>query len=207
MALFSEEQGNYTSHGLGVIMGLFSFFALFPMIKEPHGPWATTSIIIYGSSMVILFFASTLYHFKWMSHNRKKFQVFDHLSIYILIAGTYTPFCLIAMRNGSGIILFSIIWGLALIGIIYKTFFTGKLRFLSMAIYLAMGYLVVFYFEEFSTSISTDSLYWVIAGGVLYSVGALFYSIRKLPYNHFIWHVFVLLAAASHLLAVYEMLK
>lgn len=196
-----EEKLNIISHALGVFMSLvFIALLLFKAFGQENIWWI---VLIYGLSQFILFSASTLYHSSKNQSNRKRLKVVDHAAIYISIAGTYTPFALISLQEKEGYFLFLLIWAIAILGIILKIFFTGKFNLLSTIIYLLMGWIIVFYWSDLVSNLSENGIIWLIAGGLAYTVGAIFYTIEKINLNHFIFHVFVLLGSFCHFVSIY----
>ena len=169
---------------------------------EASDPWRIVASCIYGASLISLFLASTLYHGLHASPRRHLFKLLDHCSIYLLIAGTYTPFLLVAMRTDTGWWLFGVIWSLATAGILTKLWLRHRYPRLSLISYLLMGWLIVIAAPEVADAIGANGMAWLIAGGVSYTVGALFYKAKRLSFNHAIWHFFVLAGAVSHFLAV-----
>ncbi|CAM1373752.1 Hemolysin-3 [Tenacibaculum litopenaei] len=191
-----EEKLNAWSHGVGAVLGIVGLFVL--LANSDHKPWSLFSIWVYGVSMIVLFTASTLYHAVQSEARKHLFRIVDHLSIYLLIAGTYTPVLLLLLLHSKGWTLFYGVWGIALVGIVLKLFFTGKFEVVSTLLYLVMGWLIVFDFEALVNAIHPDGLALLIAGGIFYTVGIVFYAIKKIPYHHVIWHFFVLGGAACH---------
>ena len=165
--------------------------------------WHITSSAIFGSTLVLLYASSTLYHSFQRENVRRLLRKLDHAAIFLLIAGTYTPFMLVTLRGPWGWSLFGVVWGLALIGIILKFWFVGRFNFVSTLIYLGMGWLVMIAIKPLLAALPPAGLGWLIAGGVCYSGGTIFYLWEKLPYNHAIWHVFVLGGSVCHWIAVY----
>jgi len=201
----NEEKLNTYSHAFGVILSLFGF--VFLLIKNTHqSSLAIFSLCVYGFSLVLLYSASTLYHSAHKAKVKAKLRIVDHCSIYVLIAGTYTPVALITLVNGNGWLIFWTVWGIALFGIILKLFFTGKFEVLSVLLYLAMGWLIVLDFQNLVDNISPFALKMVALGGIFYTVGILFYAIDKIPYNHFIWHLFVLGGSIAHFFFILELI-
>lgn len=196
-SLEKHEQQNAVSHGIGVLLGVLG--AVF--LLRTHQQTATESILslwIYVYSVVLLFFASTAYHGTTSPERKKTWQKVDHISIYILIAGTYTPVTLIALKDSSGWALFYTVWIIALVGGVLKLFFTGKYERLSLFLYLLMGWLIVFDIQNLLAVFSDKATAFLVAGGFFYTVGVWFYRWEKLQNNHFIWHLFVLAGAISH---------
>ena len=163
-----------------------------------------TSLLIYGLSLSTMYIASTLYHHSKTAINRYRLRMFDMVSIYILIAGSYTPFTLIVLKDDGGWILFSLIWFLALVGVIWKVFTVGKYNLASTSLYIFMGGLWLFFLDSFMSQIPPNALWWITAGCLTYLVGVIFYlSDKKIKYNHFIWHLFVLIASVCHYISIY----
>jgi hemolysin III len=160
------------------------------------------SFSIYGISLFLLYLASTLYHSFTNEKLKYIFKIFDHAAIYLLIAGTYTPFTLVLLHGTLGWIVFSVIWGLALIGIMFQVFFVKRFKVLSTLCYLFMGWLIVVCIKPLAAALPVMGLSWLIIGGLFYTVGAVFYLWKRLPYNHAIWHLFVIAGSASHFITV-----
>jgi len=198
-----EERLNVLTHGFGLLLSIFAFPFLILKAYQFNGFWKPVSFIIYAFSLLILYAASTFYHAAKDPKKRRKLNILDHASIYVLIAGSYTPFCLVALDSKLGWYMFLFVWLFALIGIIIKLFFTGKFDKLSTAMYLLMGWQVVFFIKPLLNSLSIEGLQLLIGGGVFYTIGAILYSIKKVKYNHAIFHVFVLLGSFSHFLGIY----
>lgn len=197
-----EEQLNSWTHGLGVLLGIVALVLL--ILKTDHTkPWHLFSVIVYGLSIIILFFASTLYHSVKDEKQKHYFRIVDHVSIYLLIAGTYTPVLLVLLTDSLGWTLFWSVWGIAAFGVILKLFFTGRFEIFSTLLYLVMGWLIVFDFSKASEALGSEGILWLFAGGLFYTVGIIFYAIQKIPYNHVIWHLFVLAGAISHFFMIY----
>jgi hemolysin III len=199
----SEEQLNIWSHGLGLVASIIAFPFLFIKAISYSSFWDIISFIIYGLSLIILYAASTFYHAAKNPKKRRKLNIFVHAAIYVLIAGSYSPFCIGALNSMLGWYMFIAVWVFALTGIILKLFFTGKFDKISTAMYLLMGWQVMFFIKPLINALTSFSLNLLIAGGVFYTVGAILYSIKKMPYNHAIFHLFVLLGSVSHFLALY----
>jgi len=192
-----EEQLNTYSHALGALLGI-SGLVLLIVLSTNKTPWSLFSVIVYGISIIVLFTASTLYHAARTERRKHYFRIVDHISIYLLIAGTYTPVLLITLEQSLGWPLFWIVWGIAGFGIILKLFFTGRFEIFSTLLYLVMGWLIVFDFSNLSNALGSNGVLLFIMGGLFYTVGILFYAIHRIPYNHVIWHVFLLAGAISH---------
>ncbi len=198
----AEEITNVFTHGLGMIMSVPALIYLIQLATEKKDLKFLTGVVIFGSSMFILYTASTVYHAVQEPKLRRKLNILDHASIYILIAGTYTPFTLVGLEGTWRWTIFGTVWGIALLGVIFKFFFTGKFDKLSTILYVLMGWLIVVAYKPLSEGISEESLYWLFAGGIAYTVGAVLYMIRKMSFNHAIFHVFVLLGTACHFISV-----
>ena len=197
-----EEIANALTHGLGAILATGGGAVLIAMAAIHAGVRELVGVSVFISALILLYIASTLYHLARTPAVKSRLKILDHCAIFLLIAGTYTPFTIAAMRGGWGWSLFGVIWGLAVIGIVLKLFFTGRFRYLSTAIYIGMGWLVVVAFVPLTQSVTPTALSWLIAGGVLYTAGTLFYHNQRLPYSHAIWHLFVLGGSGCHFAAV-----
>ena len=201
----TEEKLNIYSHALGILLSIIASIFLF--IKSlDYTIIAAMSFWIYGISQILIFSCSTYYHSQQNPRKRYVANIVDHAMIYVSIAGTYTPFCLIALAGKGGWSLFAIVWVIAIIGMILKIKFTGKFNLLSTLIYLAMGWMVVFYAKSFLESVPAFGIYWLVAGGLAYTLGAVWYLIDKLPLNHAVFHVFILIGSFCHFWAIYTYL-
>jgi len=198
----NEELANSISHGIGIALSVIALIILVVFASLQGDFWKILSFSIYGASLVLLYTASTLYHSFEEPKIKHYLKIFDHSAIYLLIAGTYTPFMLVMLRESVGWILFSIVWSLALAGIFFKLFYTGRFQILSTLIYLAMGWLIVFAFRPMIEYVPEKGLYWIAAGGISYSLGVIFYLWNKVPYHHAIWHLFVLGGSICHFFSV-----
>ena len=197
-----EEFYNALTHGIGAILGVVGLVLL--MVYETSKTnFSLFSVVVYGLSIIILFSASTLYHTIRRERLKHKFRVIDHISIYFLIAGTYTPLLLITLQDSLGWPLFWTVWGIALFGIVLKIFFTGRFEIFSTLLYLVMGWLIIFDFSTLNDLMEPEGIYWLAAGGAAYTIGIVFYSLSNKPFFHVIWHVFVLLGAISHFMMVF----
>ena len=197
-----EEQLNAWTHGLGAALGIAAL-VLMIVYADTTKPWTLFSVIVYGISIITLFLASTLYHSVKGEKRKHYFRIVDHVSIYLLIAGTYTPVLLIALTDSLGWTLFWIVWGIAALGFILKLFFTGRFEVLSTLLYLVMGWLIVFDFSYLSDKLGSNGILWLFAGGLFYTLGIVFYAIQRIPYNHVIWHLFVLAGAICHFFMIF----
>lgn len=198
-----EEILNVISHGIGFLLSIAALVLLVVFASIDGSVWHIVSYSIYGTSLVVLYLASTLFHWSKKPSRRLKLNVFDHASIYVLIAGTYTPLMLVTLRGPWGWSLFGIVWGMAIMGIILKLFFTGRYNKLSTMAYLVMGWVVVLALKSLIENLSTPGLIWLAIGGVSYSVGAIFYLLNKIPYNHAIFHLFVLGGSIAHFVTIF----
>ena len=198
----NEERLNVLTHGIGLLLSVAALPFLIIKAIDFSGFWKPASFYIFGLSMIILYSASTFYHAAKKAKLRRRLNIFDHAAIYVLIAGTYTPFTLIVLDGVLGWVLFGLSWGFALIGIVLKLFYTGRFDKLSTIMYVLMGWQIVFAIKPLMEKLSTGGLKLLFAGGVFYTVGAVLYSIKKLPFNHAIFHVFVVLGTISHFFSV-----
>lgn len=199
----TEEGLNIATHGFGLLLSIAGLPLLVIKSTNFSGFWKPASLYIYGLSMIILYAASTFYHAAKKDKLRRRLNIFDHAAIYVLIAGTYTPFTVITLEGSTGWILFGLTWFFALTGIILKLFYTGRFDKLSTVLYVLMGWQIVFAFKPLMQNFPSEGLRLLIFGGVFYTIGAVLYSIKKLPYNHAIFHVFVLLGSLSHFFSIY----
>ncbi|GAA4277984.1 PAQR family membrane homeostasis protein TrhA [Aquimarina mytili] len=198
-----EERWNWITHGLGFVLSILGFFLL---ITEDSNKteYSTFSIIVYTGSLLMLYFASTAYHYTSNVDLKKKFRIMDHISIYLLIAGTYSPVCLVSLIDSRGILLFIVVWSIAIFGSLLKLFFTGKFQVLSIILYLVMGWLIVFDIDALNQKISAEGINYLIMGGLAYTIGIVFYALKKMPFSHVIWHLFVLAGSIFHYLLIYH---
>ena len=198
-----EEKLNVWTHFCGVLLSIAALVLLLMRALELENIWALISFPVFGISMIILYLASTLYHRSKDPKIRYRLNIFDHAAIYVLIAGSYTPFVLVTLNGTEGWIIFSVVWAIAFIGIILKIFLTGKYNILSTLMYVAMGWLIVFSFRSLVQNLDFSGLVWLISGGAAYTVGAVLYSIQKIRFNHAIFHIFVLIGTFCHFMSVY----
>ena len=198
----NEEKFNAVSHAFGALLSIFGAIVLIESVGLNSG-YATISVIVYSISLLLLFTASTLYHSVSRPPTKDKLRIFDHISIFALIAGTYTPVALITLVNGNGWTILWVVWAIAFLGTIFKLFYTGKLEFLSLLLYLIMGWLIVIDIENLIAHTSTRGLLLLSSGGAFYTLGIFFYAFKRIPYNHLIWHFFVLGGAISHWFYIY----
>jgi hemolysin III len=196
-----EEIANAVTHGLGVLLSIAALIAMLFRALNSHQTIAIVSAVVFGTSLILLYFSSTLYHAIQHFKAKQILQIIDHMMIYLLIAGTYTPFTLVALGGAWGWSLFGVVWGLALMGMVFKLFFTGKLESLSIGIYIGMGWLAIIAIKPFLHAIPFAGLMWVVAGGVFYTSGIIFYASDRVRYAHTVWHLFVLLGSLCHVAA------
>jgi hemolysin III len=197
-----EEIVNSITHGIGAVLSIAALVVLVVFASKQGDAWRIVSFSIYGTSLFLLYLASTLYHSFRKPHIKKFFRILDHSSIYLLIAGTYTPVTLISLRGPWGWTLFGLIWAMALGGIVYELFFHGKNKIISVSFYIAMGWLVVIAIKPMLEKVPTGMLLWMLAGGLFYTLGVVFYLWKKMPYHHAVWHLFVLGGSVSHFLGI-----
>lgn len=198
-----EERINIISHALGAVFSVMGLILLIIRAVKLGGVLPVVSFTVFGVSMILLYTASTVYHNSKTPELRTRLRVFDHASIYLLIAGTYTPFALVTLHGVSGWWIFGIVWGLAITGIVLKLFFTGRFNILSTVMYVLMGWVIVFAIKPLVQNLPHDGLMWLLAGGIAYTVGAILYSIKQIKFNHAIFHLFVLTGSFCHFIAVY----
>lgn len=201
-SILVEEKWNAYSHGIGIVIALIGSIVFFQK-DLTQTPFLWGSIIAYSISLVLLFSASTVYHAVRNPKLKQKLRILDHISIYYLIAGTYTPVCLTVLLDSKGWLLFYLVWGTAVFGTILKLFFTGKFEVLSLILYGVMGWLIVLDITFLTENVSMNGLFLLALGGAFYTIGMLFYAVKKIPFNHLIWHFFVLGGAICHWLFVY----
>jgi hemolysin III len=197
-----QEIVNSLTHALGMLFGISGLPVLIGLATAHNNVPGIVGAGIYGFCFIFLFTSSTIYHLSQELSIRKIFKIFDHISIYFLIAGTYTPFLLIYMNNTFGITLLSILWGLTLVGIVFKSFFTGRFELVSTAIYVLMGWIMVVGGHRFFVHLPLPVLIFILTGAGLYSIGVFFYIWDKYLYTHAVWHAFVLAGAICHYVAV-----
>ena len=200
---FGEELANFISHTAGACL---AFIALILLIIKAVSKGTVLDIIsfsIFGIALVLMYTISSVFHgLKW-NKAKEVFEILDHSAIYILIASTYTPFLLLVVRGRDGLVLFIIEWSICVLGIIFKVFFVRKFVLFSTLLYVLMGWLVVFVWNDLLLNINNISLIFLIIGGLLYTIGTLFYMWRLFKYHHLVWHIFVILASISHFISVY----
>jgi hemolysin III len=198
-----EEKFHITSHAIGLLLSIIALVFLFTHAIRHGDVWHVVSFSIFGASLCVLYAASTYYHNTKNPELRRKSRVIDHASIYVLIAGTYTPFTIVTLNGLTGWVIFGISWGLAITGIILKLFFTGKYDFISTLMYVFMGWIIIFAVKPLINNLSSSGLFWLVAGGISYTIGALLYSIKKIKFNHSIFHMLVLIGSGCHFVSVF----
>jgi len=198
-----EEKLNVISHGIGLVLSIVALLLLIFKAVKAENSVNLVSFSIFGASMVLVYAASTFYHSAKTNRLRIRLNILDHAAIYILIAGTYTPFALITLKGTTGWIILWVVWGIAFIGVILKLFFAGRYQLLSTILYVAMGWLIIFAINPLIENLSTPGLWWLFAGGISYTIGAILFMLKKIPYNHAIFHVFVLLGTFAHFISIY----
>ncbi|MCY8230655.1 PAQR family membrane homeostasis protein TrhA [Priestia endophytica] len=197
-----EEIANAITHGIGTILSIVGLTLLIVFSVQFGDIWHIVSFTVYGTTMLLLYTSSTLVHS--FPHGRVKdlFEIFDHSSIYLFIAGTYTPFLFVIIQGTVGWTLFGVVWGLAVAGIVFKIFFVKRFVLVSTLLYIAMGWLIVLAWDPLASSLAGPGLNLLVVGGVLYTIGSIFYVWRGFPYHHAIWHIFVLGGTITHYLAI-----
>ncbi len=197
-----EEIVNSISHGIGAALAIAALVILVVLAVKEGDTWRIVSFSIYGSSMILLYLSSTFYHAFRNPRVKSIFKVFDHASIYLLIAGTYTPYLLVSLRGPWGWSLFGVIWGLAFLGVIFKFFFVHRFNRISTFIYIAMGWLVIIAMKEMFSVLDIRGIMWLFIGGLFYTAGTIFYLNKTVKYSHAVWHLFVLMGSMSHFFSI-----
>lgn len=197
-----QEMTHSMIHAFGILFGIISIPILTALAAKNANLPGIVGASIYGFSFLMLFSFSTMYHGFQQPHAKRVLEKLDHISIYFLIAGTYTPFLLIYLRNSFGITLLSVLWGLTLLGTFFKIFFTGRFSLVSTIIYVLMGWILFVGGRRFFTAVPSDVMTFIIIGGALYSIGIIFYLWKGFSWHHAMWHFFVLVAAVCHYVAV-----
>lgn len=197
-----QEFANSLTHGVGLILSIAGFVVLLSLAIMRGSAWHIVSCAIYGSTLICLYTASMLYHGIQSPRLKRGLLIFDHCAIYLLIAGTYTPFLLVNLRGGWGWSLFGVMWGLASAGILFKLRFADNFPILSTSVYVLMGWLGVIAFKPVMAHIPANGLFWLLIGALMYMIGVFFYAYKEIPFNHTIWHGFVLAGSTCHYFAV-----
>jgi hemolysin III len=199
----TEERINIVTHAFGFIASIFAFVFLVRHAFLNGSIRDIVSFGIFGLSLITLYAASTLYHSAVEEMRRRRLKVFDHSSIFVLIAGSYTPYTLVTLYGKTGWILFGVSWGIALMGITLKLFFTGRFKFLSTLLYVLMGWVIVFAIKPLMHNLPSEGLFWLFLGGVAYTLGAILYGIKAIKFNHAIFHFLVLIGSFCHFISIY----
>lgn len=199
----TEEKINVISHTVGFFMSIAALVFLVVRAVMHGNILHVVSFTIFGVSLMVLYAASSLYHNAKRPEVRNRLKIFDHASIFVLIAGTYTPYTLVTLEGTTGWIIFGISWGIALVGIGLKLFFTGRFSIASTVMYVLMGWVIIFAIKPLVHNLSSDGLFWLFLGGVAYTVGAVLYSIKKIKFNHAIFHLLVLVGSFCHFVSIY----
>jgi len=200
--IFFEELANSITHGVGLALSVVGLIVLVVLSVTRGNAWHIAGCTIFGVTLVLLYSASTFYHAFRAPRLKRILKILDHTAIYLLIAGTYTPFTLVNLRGFWGWTLFSLVWGLSVFGILWKFFHAERFQIISTLIYLAMGWLVLIAIKPVTVALPLSGILWLVAGGVFYTIGVPFFALKRLPYNHAIWHLFVLAGSICHFLAV-----
>lgn len=198
-----EEIANSIVHGIGWALGIAELVLLVVFSSMDGDPWLIVSCTIFGVTIVIMYASSTMYHSLQGARSKYVFKILDHSSIFFLIAGTYTPFTLVYLRGGLGWLLFSIVWIGFVLGTVFKSLAVKKLNILSTAIYVAMGWVILIAIRKLFETVPTGGIILLLLGGLAYTLGVPFYGIKKIPYNHAIWHLFVLAGTTFHFFSVF----
>ncbi|MBE8168469.1 MAG: hemolysin III family protein [Shewanella sp.] len=200
---FTEELMNSISHGLGVVLSIIGLIALIFNAMNADNLLKLISFSVYGSSLIVLFSASTVYHSITTPKLKATFKLVDHCAIYLLIAGTYTPLMLVTLQGSLGYTMLGVIWGLAILGVGFKMVFGTRYKVISLTTYLTMGFISVLISQKLYEALSFEGLFLLLLGGAIYTTGVYFYVKKSIPFNHAIWHLFVLSAAACHFALIY----
>ncbi len=203
---FAAELSNAITHGIGALLSIAGLVILIVGSASRGDAWHIVSFTLFGVSALMLYTMSTLYHSFPDSKAKRVFKVLDHISIYLLIAGTYTPFALVALRSSVGWLVFGVVWGAAALGIAIEPFVVGKAKALSALVYIAMGWIVVLAWKPLTLSISANTLVFLMAGGIAYTAGALFYVMKGWRWSHPVWHLFVAAGTILHFFGVMSLL-
>lgn len=198
----AEDITNGITHGVAAALSIAGLTLLVVFASMKGDPWRIVSLSIYGSTLVALYLTSTLYHSIQAPRAKEILRRLDHVAIFLLIAGTYTPFSLVTVRGGVGWFLFATVWSLAVVGVLLKAFFMGRFEWLSLGLYLTMGWLAVLTIKPAVAAIPAWGLIGMLAGGLFYTFGVIFYVWERLPFNHSIWHLFVVAGSTCHFFAI-----
>ncbi len=198
----AEEIAHAITHGVGLLLSVAGLVVLIVLASLRGDAWHVVSVSVYGATLVLLYSASTFYHALPAPRAKRVFRTLDHAAIYVLIAGTYTPFMLVNLRGGWGWALFGVVWGLAVLGIVLEAVAKQRVRVLSVILYLGLGWLIAIAVKPLVQSVEPGGLVLLVAGGLAYSVGVVFYGWKRLPYHHAVWHLFVMAGSLFHFFAV-----
>ncbi len=193
-----EEIANSVTHGIGALLAIAGLVILVVIADAA----SRLSVIVYGTTLILLYLASTLYHSLIFTRVRGLFRKFDHMAIFLLIAGTYTPFCLIALNDRVGWLLLAGVWAFAIIGIVMKSFSTGRHEWVSVAMYILMGWMIIPVISSIYELLTLQGFILLVAGGISYTIGTYFYLSRRIPYSHSIWHLWVLGGSVLHFFSI-----
>lgn len=199
---FAEELANAVTHGIGLALSVAGLVVLIVLAATRGTALHVVSCAIYGATLVLMYSASTLYHALRLPRAKRLFRIFDHAAIYLLIAGTYTPFTLVRVQGWPGWTLFAVVWGLAAAGVLFKSFHVERFPVISTLLYVAMGWLVVVAWKPVVAAIPPGGIAWLAAGGVAYTAGVIFFAAERIRFHHAIWHLFVLAGSICHFVAV-----
>lgn len=199
---FGEELANSITHGIGVLIGIAVLALLVVFSALRKSAWEVVSCSVYGATFIMLYLGSTLYHALTNPRAKRVFKIIDHSAIYLLIAGTYTPYALAPLRGGLGWTIFGAIWGCALLGIVFKVFLTGRFKAVSLISYLFMGWFCLVAVKPLYRELNVAGFVFLVAGGLCYSVGAIFYAWKSLRWSHAVWHMFVLAGSLCHFFSI-----
>jgi len=197
-----EEVVNAITHGIGVLLSITALVFLVMFAVQNGSTWHVVTFTIYGVSMLLLYLSSTLVHSFPEGKLKDLFEIFDHSAIYLFIAGTYTPFTLIVINGALGWTLLGIVWGIAIAGIVFKSFFVKKFLYISTILYVVMGWLIVIGWNPLVNTLPTAGITLLVVGGLLYTIGAIFYVWRGFTFHHAVWHLFVLAGSVTHFFAI-----
>lgn len=197
-----EELANGITHGIGLALSVVGLIALVALAIARGDAWHIAGCTTFGVTLVLLYAASTMYHTLHAPRLKRILKVFDHTAIFLLIAGTYTPFTLVNLRGFWGWVLFALVWSLGIFGIVWKMFNAERFPIVSTLLYIAMGWIVLIAVKPLLAAVPLSGIAWLLAGGLFYMVGVLFYAVKRVPYNHAIWHVFVMGGSICHYFAV-----
>jgi hemolysin III len=200
--LIIEEIANSVTHGVGLALSIAGFAVLVFLAAVNGDASHIAGCSVFGATLVLLYAASTLYHSFRKPHLKQVLKIVDHCAIFLLIAGTYTPFTLVNLRGLWGWILFGLVWTLSLVGIVFKLLYVNRFQIISVLLYLMMGWICIIAIKPLVALVPTGGLLWLLAGGLFYSTGVIFFACKRIPFNHTIWHLFVMAGSICHYFAV-----